>query len=368
MSLCITIARGTGAAGNLNCAANLSVTYISANIPEAECTSEYQNAWGQCRIQVNERCLTCESTYYPQLNAPCPLPPPRENNAVCNEGCCENYPPGHTNLHGYSSFTQCVAALTACQWITCCCPTGQECREILMPSGSNMTCTSAGYPLCTRVGSTGRFCDSNPCNLRGCCCPGGCQDVLANQPCPTGCTAKADGRQCDGAADPACGNCCACNRFCNLPAATCAAIGGVSGVTAAACAAGNVKPPCRKGFWKLGKRPTEHRTGLNRPAVNGLGIWSKQSTKDRDPAATFPPERVECRTTYGWTQKHATRGMVHGAICNTFNRNCPTQSRTTRKLKLVRHPTRGIMRIEGKYRRPCPETGDMGCANLVGCS
>jgi hypothetical protein len=157
--------------------------------------------------------------------------------------------------------------------------------------------------------------------------------------------------------------CCLCNRFCPLPAATCTSLGGTM-TSQASCAAANRKPACRRGYWKWGKRPSQHVAGMTRPVGNNrMAIFSKQNaTKDTTAAGTS-----ECRTTYGWMQRHATKGMMHGAICNQFNRNC-SQSRTSRKLVWTRHPTRGMMRLQGKYRRPCPEASEMGCSTTVNCT
>lgn len=209
---------------------------------------------------------------------------------------------------------------------------------------------------CSYLGGTWTSTDGGTC-----CLQDGCRNINPNV-----CEYFNGGRLfrlCTSVNDQACvgTGCCLCNRFCTLPEATCTAIGGVSGVTQASCAASNRKPACRKGYWKRGIRPSQHRTGMTRPIGNGVALHSKQPTKDT--TATN-----ECRVAYGWQQRHATKGMMHGAICNTFNRGCPTQSRTTRKLKLVRHPTRGIMRMEGKYRRPCPEATEMGCTTTVNCT
>lgn len=239
----------------------------------------------------------------------------------------------------------CVNSLAGCNSVRCCC--GSQCK---MSPGLN--CDSIDDVNCIEMPGVNSWLSGSAAVLYE------CSPCL--NPLPAGCPGPFP--QCKYVCSEAlCGGsgCCLCDRFCAMDAATCASKGGQPAASAAACKAANVKPACRKGFWKRGKRPTNH-TPVNRLFTRGMALFSKQKTKDLSPASD------ECKTQYAWMQRHATRSMMHGAICNQFNKACPN-TRTARKLKLVRHPTKGMMRFEGKYRKPCPESADMGCTTTVGC-
>lgn len=282
------------------------------------------NGFCSSRDALGRACCVINLTYYP-IDPHCPVLCPGSIYGACSQN--EQGISGNNFFCGYPDFERCMEAYTDCRMVTCCCPSGSQhapCEESIVPSGFALTCanTVGNLNACTLAG-TGRRCDESPC-----------------------------------------GGCCLCNRFCPTSQATCDLLGGQMVANASACASSNRKPPCRKGHWKRGIRPTQHTSGMTRQIGRGVALHSKQlGTKD-----TTAPTSGECRTTYGWMQRHSTRGVMHGSICNFFNRNCPTQTRTTRKLKLVRHPSRGIMRMEGKYRRACPEASEMGCSTTVNCS
>lgn len=194
---------------------------------------------------------------------------------------------------------------------------------------------------------------------------------------------------CQGIDDPACqppdAGCCLCDRCCDgLTATQCTAKGGsvmrsgscTTSTTQTACKNANVKPACRQGKWKLGKLPPEHWAGRVNPLQQGgrMEIVSTTGLKTKDKAAGSGSQFEECRQVYGWLQKSTTKNVMEGRICNTYNRNrvnCGNPALNANKsptLNLVRSTTNGAMEFTGRFRIPCPESTDMGCATTVGCA
>lgn len=190
-------------------------------------------------------------------------------------------------------------------------------------------------------------------------------------PCPTSAPAPFTQLNCSSSV---CGQgCCLCNRCCDMPPSECLQKGGTptQGCSDAnvrtACRVSNVKPPCRKGEWKVGKRPSPHFSGMTiGAAANRMAIFSNapQRTIDRAPGTE------ECRVSYAHIEKHPGRSYAGAGLCNTYNRNCtqPTQSgRVRQRMKLVKSATKNAMVWEGRYRPPCPESADFGCTQTIGC-
>lgn len=205
------------------------------------------------------------------------------------------------------------------------------------------------------------------CYFLACCCGTNCVQSYGT-PCPAGCVGRATNEYCEPLGPIRCDGvgCCLCDRCCDMPSATCLAKGGtvMSGscsqaATQTSCRTTNKKPACKGGKWTLGMRPTAHGA---KPGV--MSIVSERTHKTKD----LPSGQNECRKVYGWLQRSATEGVMQGRICNQSNQRCTTATKKSPIMKLVRDANTGVMKWEGKYRTPCPEQSDMGCATTVGCA
>lgn len=257
-------------------------------------------------------------------------------------------PGSHVDCQCLTTLAQCRAIIIDCASVRCCCTNAQGQRECSVQPGTvcqGVNCTIHGQ--------------NSPCGVVFDCPP--CQGpntslYTCSDPCGAGT------------------GCCLCDRCCDMPSQTCLDKGGkvMNGscsmqTTRDACKAANWPPACKGGKWLLGIRPTAHTAKPGK-----MSIVSERTHKNID----RPSGQTECRKVYGWLQKSATKGVMEGRICNTYNQrrtNCGNASLNARKspiMKLVRHATRGVMVWEGKYRTPCPEQSQFlsTCSTLVGCA
>ena len=236
-----------------------------------------------------------------------------------------------TVIHGYS---ECVAFehTVNCKFLGCCC--NGVCKN--RPDFDLTTCQETSCPV---------YFNDQSCRERATICKP--EDNF----CPTGT------------------GCCLCDRCCDMDSVTCVNKGGTvmsgsctASATQTSCKNANVRPPCKQGTWKLAMRSTAHTA---KPGKMSIASSAGQRTND------YATGTNECRTSYGWLQRHATKGAMEGRICNKYSNSCMSGANANKKrsptLKLVRNATRGVMEWQGRYRTPCPESSDMGCSTTVGC-